>query len=89
VWWHTSEVAYAAAAGSVLSMIPWTLLMMMPTNNLIEAHASPHDHEDSEEDLAGGVLRVKQLLSKWTVMNYIRAVFPLVGGIVGLVTVLP
>jgi noranthrone monooxygenase len=84
VWWHTSEVAYAAAAGLVLLMIPWTLLVMMPTNNLIEARSRPHE----EGDLDGGVLRVKQLLRKWTVMNYIRAVFPLAGGIVGLVTAL-
>jgi noranthrone monooxygenase len=85
VWWHTSEVAYAAAAGSVFLMIPWTLLVMMPTNNLIEARARPHE----EEDLDGAVLRVRQLLRKWSVMNYIRAVFPLAGGIVGLVTALP
>lgn len=83
VWFHADQGAYAVAAGLVISIIPWTLIMMKGTNNSIASFAG---HQDGEE---GEAAAIKKLLDRWAALNFIRALFPLAGGVVGLVTALP
>ena len=82
-WVRTGKVAHVLAAGLTLSIVPWTLIVMKRTNDSI---ASPGERQNNE---GGDAVAVKKLLDKWAVMNFIRALFPLAGGVVGLVTALP
>jgi len=71
---------YATAGAATISIVPFTLLVMVPTNDALFAlHAAPNMAVLSE---------VKHLLTKWAWMHVARSVFPLVGAISGLFTVL-
>ena len=64
----------AAAVGTV-AIVPFTLLVLMPTNRALITGAD------------GGKLReeaAKRLVRKWGVINGVRALFSLVGAMVGL-----
>jgi hypothetical protein len=80
---HTGEVAYIVATVLCVAIVPWTLILMMPTNSLIAASTKNQATEGDE------AVVVKKLLDKWRMMNFARALFPLVGGIVGLAKALP
>ena len=81
-WLHTNKPAYAVAAGLVVSVIPWTLIVMKRTNDSIAAFAGPEWAGDE-------AAVIKKLFDRWMTMNFIRALFPLAGGVLGLVTTLP
>ncbi|KAL5333729.1 hypothetical protein BJX70DRAFT_380150 [Aspergillus crustosus] len=69
---------YSVAAALTVGIVPWTLAAMKGTNGrLLEKAGSVWivDEERSEE--------VKGLLGRWTVLNAIRGLFPLVGAVVG------
>ena len=36
-WWHTGQVGFIIGAAVMIANWPWTLLMMMPTNNALMA----------------------------------------------------
>lgn len=70
---------YAAAALSTIGIVPFTLLIMMPTNDILfEWQASP-------EAVALG--SVQHVAKKWAFMHFIRSLFPLLGAVVGLLGV--
>ncbi|KAL4986264.1 hypothetical protein BDW68DRAFT_131156 [Aspergillus falconensis] len=69
---------YSAAAALTVGIVPWTLIAMVKTNNAL--------HERAKEafvvtEKTGD--EVKQLLARWKVLNAIRGVLPLIGGLVG------
>ena len=70
---------YATAAVLALASIPWTLVVMMPTNSRLVEIGSKR----GEEKFAGEVL---QLLGRWSLLNAFRASAAFAGGVVGLVT---
>ena len=68
-----------AAAVCTIAAMPWTLVMMMKTNNrLIGLKDATVEREKVGEK------GVNELLQKWKVLNTVRAGFPLVGGAIGL-----
>ncbi|KAL2827373.1 hypothetical protein BDW59DRAFT_57000 [Aspergillus cavernicola] len=69
---------YSTAAALTAAMVPWTFVAMMQTNRLLldRAAATWVPTEKSSEDVEG-------LLGKWSVLNMVRGVFPLVGAVVG------
>ena len=80
-------ILYAAAGATTIAMVPFTLLMMAPVNNTLlrlEASASASVATVSVVGLGS----VKELVVRWAWLHAIRSVFPLIGGILGLVGVL-
>lgn len=73
---------FALAAVATGGMIPYTLVVMMPTNNALEAKEEKtrslvkNAAVDGAGDGSAGAL-----LEKWKVMNLIRAFFPLTGAV--------
>jgi uncharacterized membrane protein YjgN (DUF898 family) len=68
-------IGYAAAAGSLLTIVPFTLVVMMGTNNLLQKAA--------KEGSPGSDPQVNSLLDTWTLMNLGRSLFPLAGAVIG------
>lgn len=68
---------FAAAGGLVLAIVPFTILTMASTNDLLTSNAKSVS-ESSASDLVG-------LLKKWAKLNLGRAVFPLIGSLCGFV----
>ncbi|KAL4885448.1 hypothetical protein BJY04DRAFT_134518 [Aspergillus karnatakaensis] len=69
---------YSAAAALTVGIVPWTLAVMVPTNKKLIGRAESVWVEDE-----GSVTEVKGLIGKWTVLNTLRGVFPLLGAVVG------
>ncbi|ODM20992.1 hypothetical protein SI65_04045 [Aspergillus cristatus] len=73
---------YRLAGFLTVGIVPWTLGFMMPTNyKLMEIAQGLEGKEVSDEEFDG-------LLSYWQVTNAIRGLFPLAGGVLGLLTAL-
>ncbi|KAL3429253.1 hypothetical protein BDV09DRAFT_203143 [Aspergillus tetrazonus] len=69
---------YSAAAALTVGIVPWTLFAMTKTNDAL--------HERAKEVFVvteKTADEVKELLAKWKVLNAIRGLLPLVGGLVG------
>lgn len=87
---------YAVAGAVTFGMVPFTWAMMAPTNDVLfglEASASASALASAEVEVEAGVevadLRtVQALLVKWAWLHLVRALFPLVGAIVGFALVL-
>lgn len=62
-------VPYAAAAGLTVGIVPFTLGLMMPTNNALLAVAG------GKKDVS--LAEVKVLLQRWQMLNNIRGLLPL------------
>jgi hypothetical protein len=75
---------YGVAAVMTIAIVPWTLLMMSSTNNRLLAKAKETGSGNGKEDDR----EVGELLKRWTTLNGVRSLLPLVGGVVGLVAVL-
>ena len=76
---HQESYGLEAAAVLAAASIPWTLIVMLPTNTrLVEI-----GNKRGEEKFAGEVL---QLLGKWSMYNAFRASAAFAGGVVGLAT---
>lgn len=70
----------SAAAVTTVLIVPWTILMMLPTNDLLDAKvAAAEAKADIKEDS-----ELTDLLKKWAGLNGIRSVFPLIAAISGL-----
>jgi hypothetical protein len=79
-----SWVAYAVAGVMTLSMIPFTLLVMVPTNNTLFRLA-----DEIKSDAAVTTLgQVQKLVTRWGRMHFIRSLSPLVGAVIGLTALL-
>ncbi|PYH46313.1 DUF1772 domain-containing protein [Aspergillus saccharolyticus JOP 1030-1] len=70
---------YAAAAGLVLSIVPFTAVVMQGTNAaLIRLSESPAELTAQEE------MESRELLKRWGWLNGARSILPLAGGLVGI-----
>ena len=70
---------WAIAAAAIIAQTPWTVLVMMGTNNRLNAIAASKIEQEkiSSEEVVG-------LLRQWAWMNVVRGLLALVGGLVGL-----
>lgn len=75
---------YWGAAALDIAIVPWTFAFMMKTNVSILKFADAEDKESSSQ----GDARLTSLMQKWTRLNFIRSLFPLAAGILGLSVVL-
>lgn len=71
---------YLAAAGLVVSIVPFTLLFMSPTNSALI--------ESAKGSSALAQTQVSDLIAKWGVLNLTRSLLPLAGAVTGFVTLL-
>jgi len=88
---------YILAAALALSLVPYTLVVMMPTNQRLLVRAAQADDEaatpvEKERDMATTGVPAKAeedaevcgLLEKWSRMNVVRGCLPLAATVVGL-----
>ncbi|TPX17147.1 uncharacterized protein E0L32_003265 [Thyridium curvatum] len=69
--------SYAVACGLTLAIVPYTLILMRPTNNQLLAAAAGATRSLGDE-------AVKDLLGKWKLLNLARSFLPLFGSLIGL-----
>lgn len=70
----------AAAGALTIGIVPFTLLVMAPTNDALFATRAPIlSPAHALENLA----EVQRLIMKWVWLHAVRSVFPLVGAVVG------
>ncbi|KAF8633065.1 hypothetical protein AX15_001540 [Amanita polypyramis BW_CC] len=83
---------YLTAAAVTLSIVPYTLGVMLPTNKRLEARAKHVGREGmksaeiSEEEKAKREKEDREvpgLMMKWAWLNAIRGIFPLMGAVIG------
>ncbi|OHV90887.1 DUF1772 domain-containing protein [Mesorhizobium sp. ORS 3428] len=60
-WWQTGTIGYLVGAIAIILPWPWTLLVMMPTNRLLEAM-----------DVGADNPQARPLIVKWGKMHLIR-----------------
>lgn len=60
-WWQTSELGFLVGAISMIANWPWTLLVIMPTNNALTAI-----------DAAATTPQTRALLSRWGGLHAVR-----------------
>ena len=75
--------AFAVAGATVVSMVPYTWVVMARTNNKLWAAVTGESK--------GGTVNSAEaqgLVNTWSRLNLFRAMFPLAGGILGLLSVL-
>ena len=77
---------YAAAGAATIAMVPFTLLVMAPTNNTLLRLEALTSTEPAP--MVVGLSTVQGLVVRWAWLHAVRSVFPLVGAILGLVGVL-
>ena len=61
-WWQTGGPAYLAGAVAIILPWPWTLMVMMPTNRLLEAMDASADNPQA-----------RALIVKWGSLHLVRA----------------
>ncbi|KAK5633966.1 hypothetical protein RRF57_009680 [Xylaria bambusicola] len=72
---------YLIAAVATLTMIPWTLLVMMPTNqSLMAARESVVNSGVAEASWEV----IESLVVDWQRLHFIRSLFPLAGSLIGM-----
>lgn len=64
---------FTAAGVSILGIVPFTLVFMAKTNGALAKKAQSASEASSVE--------VVELLNKWTTLNFVRGLFPLVGSV--------
>ncbi|KAJ9224949.1 hypothetical protein DTO021C3_5876 [Paecilomyces variotii] len=91
---------YLIAAATTITIVPFTLGVMLPVNKRLEAHATRDDAAEKEgkEGMAMSAeeeakraredREVPGLLEKWSYLNAGRSVFPLAGAVIGITAVL-
>lgn len=77
-------VLYGVAGLATFGILPWTVAVMMPTNNELIRRAKLEKKEAVEKE----DVEMEKLLKTWNQMNYLRAALPMVGVVVGLWTAL-
>lgn len=75
---HKDWLTYGMAGTTTISIVPFTWLVMAPTNNTLFRLL-----ETSEADLD----TMQELIVKWAYLHVIRSIFPLIGSLLGLVGV--
>ena len=77
---------YTAAGAITITMVPFTWLMMGPTNDRLFRLLAVASASASASAVDLGVLQ--GLVVRWAWLHIVRSVFPMVGAILGLVGVL-
>ncbi|KAF9887102.1 hypothetical protein FE257_010596 [Aspergillus nanangensis] len=81
---RNSPLLYGVAAVLTVGIVPWTLGVMMPTNNRLLAKA------DSKGELSQqSCAEVEPLLQKWIKLNVVRGLLPFLGAISGVIAAAP
>lgn len=89
---HPKAEMYALSAIFSLGMVPWTQLVMWPTNVALfrkydERKNLGVDEKATEVGLAKGE-STKELVDTWATLNVVRGLFPLAGAVLGMWTTL-
>lgn len=89
---HPKAEMYGLAAVMPFAVVPYTMLVMMSTNQkLFEKHDEMKGMEVGEKATEVGLAEgesTKELVDRWGMMNLGRGMFPLVGAVLGLWTTL-
>ena len=72
-------VTYAAAGVVTVSMIPFTLIIMAPTNSTLFRL----EKEIKVEAAVATLDQVQALVTRWGRMHFVRSLFPLIGAVFG------
>ena len=79
-WASGNKWVTCAAAGVVtVSMIPFTLIVMAPTNSTLFRL----EKEIKVEAAVATLDQVQALVTRWGRMHFVRSLFPLVGAVLG------
>ncbi|KAJ5122036.1 hypothetical protein N7448_003166 [Penicillium atrosanguineum] len=86
---------YITAALTTAGLVPWTLLVMWPTNQKLKAHAARDDaavaegtkgmvvSEQEKAKRAREDEEVPALVQKWGELNFYRSLFSVAGAVIG------
>ena len=84
---HQKAELYALSAAFILSIWPWTLLLMSSTNGKLfkkyEEAKEPNAHEKLAEVGVAEGETTKELIKKWGALNIGRGVLPFLGAVLG------
>ena len=69
---------FAVAGATTLSIVPFTLILMAPTNNTLFRL-----EKESKVASAASLAEAQELVIKWSWLHVVRSLFPLVGAILG------
>ena len=73
-------IIYAVAGAATVSMIPFTLIVMVPTNNTLFRL----DDEIKVRAAVTTLEHVQELVTRWGRLHFFRSLFPLLGAVLGL-----
>ncbi|KAL2861941.1 hypothetical protein BJX68DRAFT_260740 [Aspergillus pseudodeflectus] len=76
---RNATALYSAAAALTVAIVPWTIAAMSGTNAQLLERAGAKGWVPTDE----AAEETEDLLHKWTFLNAVRGLFPLVGGVVG------
>ena len=78
---HRSKLFIASAVAS-LSIVPFTIIFMAPTNNaLFEREESVRVKAEQDGKPIQVTEESKELLRKWRILNILRGMFPFIGAL--------
>ena len=78
--------AYAAAAGLSIATMPFTVFFIFPTNNALDGALHAAEAKKSGKGSAEGAVsdeEARRLVAKWGALNWVRALLPIMGVVVG------
>ncbi|OAP64277.1 hypothetical protein AYL99_00249 [Fonsecaea erecta] len=80
---------YGSAAVLTLGIVPFTLIAMHSTNNRLMQHSEQAASKSVSTPLQpASDDEVDGLIAKWIILNGVRSLFPLAGGILGIIAIL-
>lgn len=74
-----SWATFALAGITTLSMVPFTWIFMVPTNNELFRL----ERVSKAEPMVKGIAEAKELVVKWSWLHLTRSLFPLMGAVMG------
>ena len=84
---HPKAEMYALSAVIAAAILPWTRLVMWPTNvKLFKKYEEMKELSIKEEATEVGLAKgesTKELVDKWGALNVVRGLFPLVSAVLG------
>ena len=75
---------FAIAGVTTIAMVPFTWIFMAPTNNALFRMETTPSEVDASVDLS----EVQELVVRWAWLHATRSLFPMIGGVLGLIGVL-
>lgn len=75
-----SWLIHAVAGVATITMVPFTWLVMLPTNNTL---FRLNEEKETSLTASGDLVQVQELVLRWSRLHLIRSLFPLAGAIVG------